>query len=467
MKSSKLVTLLGSLTKIERREFDKFLHSQYFNQREDVRLLFQFLLLDMEQDDGSLAKEKAFSAIYPGKKYDEKQIRYTMSFLYGLLRQYLTQKELEANPIQQQLLTIKALRKRKVQKLFDAEWQATKKELDSMPQKNIDTHYYSYSLHNEQLLDAIAKSRSATPGFTELSKELTNFFLANVLHHACLSKSYQTIAKLNYTPELLPQVLEHVSNNDYSKVPAVLTYFHCYQMLAGEEALNGFRHLMEDIEHLGKHFTKHELKDLHILALNFCIRKVNEGHEDYKPELFKLYKSGLSNGVFLEDGQLSRFTYKNIVASGLGLNQFDWVKNFIEEHKAFLDKKYRQSSYCFNLALYHFKKEEYTDAMLLLQQVGTDDLLNNLNARRILLRIYYDLGEWEALHSLLDSFQNYIYRKKDLGYHREFYLNLIRTTRKLIHLDLHDKRLVSQLRSEIESKENVYEKTWLLEKLGA
>jgi hypothetical protein len=465
MKSSKLVETLGALTKPELRELDKFLRSPYFNQRSDVLQLKDYLVANLGKDEKALSKPVVFAAIFPESAYDEKLIRYIMSFLYQLVKNYLLQKELESQPAQSQLIMVRALRKRGVQRVFDAEWQQAEKNLQSHPHKNFDAHFFNYSLHNEKLMDAISKSRGSTPGFRELSSELTKFFIANTLHQSCLALSYQTIAKLDFTPDLLPQVLEKVESSDYSDTPAILIYYHCYQMLVGHEPLRNFQLLRQDIQEFGHCFPKSELKDLHVLALNFCIRNVNEGREQFKYEAFELYKSGLANGVFIEDNQLSRFTYKNIVAIGLGLNEYDWVRSFIEAYMPFLSKKYRESTYCFNLALYHFKKEEYSEAMSLLQQVGTDDLLNNLNARRMLLRIYYDLGETEALYSLLDSFQTYIYRKKDLGYHRDLYLNLIRSIRKLLNIDLSNKQQTEQLRQEIESKDRIAEKQWLLEKL--
>ncbi len=463
---SKLMELLGIFSKNELREIHKFLRSPYHNQREDVVKLFEYLSSNCSLEGGNILKTLVFTSIFPGQAYDEKQLRYIMSFLFQLLKKYLTLKEIESQPLQFQLFTVKALRKRNVQRVFDLEWQATKKALSTQQYKNQDLHFQLYQLHNEQLLDAIGKSRSSTPGFSELSKELTYYFIANTLHQSCLGLSFQNIGNTQTNPELLDEVLDYIRANDLSEVPAVQIYYHCHQMLVGNEPVKNFQLLRNDILMFGDYFPKTELKDLNVIALNFCIRKVNEGNNDFKTEAFELYKAGLKKGVFIDDNQLSRFTYKNIVASGLGLNEFEWVRNFIEEYKPFLAKKYRESAYCFNLALYHFKKEDYASAMSLLQKVGTDDVLNNMNARRMLLRIYYDLNENEALHSLLDSFQTYIYRKKDLGYQRDLYLNLIKYIRKLFQVDFRNRSQVDALKQEIEATERIAEKAWLLDKLA-
>jgi hypothetical protein len=63
------------------------------------------------------------------------------------------------------------------------------------------------------------------------------------------------------------------------------------------------------------------------------------------------------------------------------------------------------------------------------------------------------------LASLLDSFAVFIRRQKDLGYHRESYLNLIKFTKKLAK-----KGLNPQLAEAIRQTAAVAEREWLLEK---
>ena len=183
-------------------------------------------------------------------------------------------------------------------------------------------------------------------------------------------------------------------------------------------------------------------------------------------EALELYKEGLQQQIFFENGILSPFHYKNIIALGLGLKEFEYVGVFIETYKPFLEKKYRESTYCYNLALLHYRTANYGKAMELLQKVSTKDVFNNLTARRMLVIIYYDQGNFEALYSLLDSFQNYVYRKKGLGYHRKLYLNFIKFTRKLLQLEAMTEKQIIALRSTILATRNVAEKEWLLGKIS-
>jgi hypothetical protein len=101
----------------------------------------------------------------------------------------------------------------------------------------------------------------------------------------------------------------------------------------------------------------------------------------------------------------------------------------------------------------------------LLQEVSLKEVLFNLDARRVLMRIYYELGEFSALDSLLESFTVYLHRQKNLGYHKNNYQNLIKFVKKLLHSDLKNAVLKAELTLDIENTVELTERDWLLAQL--
>ncbi len=85
----------------------------------------------------------------------------------------------------------------------------------------------------------------------------------------------------------------------------------------------------------------------------------------------------------------------------------------------------------------------------------------------MLLQIYYETGADNALFSLLDSFQRYLNRQKNLGYHRELYANLIQFTRRLLQLTKRDKIGQQHLSADITNANAVAERAWLLAQLNS
>ena len=102
----------------------------------------------------------------------------------------------------------------------------------------------------------------------------------------------------------------------------------------------------------------------------------------------------------------------------------------------------------------------------LLRDTDQADLLINLYAKNLLLKIYYELGEFKLLDSFLDAFQIYLRRKKDIASHKKNYWNMIYYTQKLMKVNPFNTSAKEKLKAKIESEEVLLERPWLLEQLG-
>ena len=465
MQDSRLLEIFQKLDKKELRELGKFVRSPFHNQRKDVIDLFNYLLQWTKKPTMAVSKRAVFPIVFPNEIYKEKKIRYTMSFLYQAIKNFLAIQEWRTHPTHQQIDVVKALRKKGLGRLFEQEFRIAEKMLQQQSYRHQDFYLQNYHLQKEKYLFTISQTRGQVAGLAEMSNAMDVFFIANKLQQSAHALTHLALHQSNFQPQMLEEVLQHLTHRDFAEQKVVAVYFHCLKMLTEKESLLHFQTLRQLINQGGDLFPPQELQDIYTFALNYCIKRLNAREDFFHREAFELYKKGLQQGIFLDNKTLSRFNYKNIVALGLGLKEWDWVEQFIEDYRPFLEKKYRRSTYAFNLALLHYKKGNYEKAMVLLQQIGTSDVLNNLNARRMLVRIYYDFKEFDALYSLLDSFQNYIYRRKELGYHRELYLNFIKFTRRLLQLEGYNKAQIKNLREQVLNTKNVAEKDWLLERI--
>jgi hypothetical protein len=168
-------------------------------------------------------------------------------------------------------------------------------------------------------------------------------------------------------------------------------------------------------------------------------------------------------GAFLQNGHLSRFTYTNIAQAGMGLGEFAWVAHFLEEHKKHLPPELREPVSQFNLARLFYETDRPAEAMHCLRNVEHDDIIHNLAAKTLLVKIYYEQGELNALDSLLDSVSAYIRRKKVLGYHRDSYLSFVKILRFMVSLDLTRAQNRSIIRDKIAAMSVLAERAWLTE----
>lgn len=83
----------------------------------------------------------------------------------------------------------------------------------------------------------------------------------------------------------------------------------------------------------------------------------------------------------------------------------------------------------------------------------------------MLLKMYFENGEFDALDSLLDIFRTMVNRKRMLGYHKSHYLGIIRFTKKLMELRPGDQAGAEELRHKILAVERLPEKNWLMQQL--
>lgn len=468
MHNSRLLELFLCLSKKEIRDLRKFVNSPFHNQRKDVIQLFEYLATHARSAKPySLEKEVVFAQVYETQPYEEKKMRYAMSFLYKTIQSFLGYQAYQSDALLAQKTLLQAIRQKGSNRLFESSLKAAEEELDRQTLRHPEFHLQAFQIQEEQYLFKASENRLTNLGLEEASRQLDVFFIANKFKHAALALAHQQVGKSQLKLDFLDYTLAQVDQQHrYLDQPAVAVYYHCVKMMLEEEALPHFRQLRYLMQTYQAQFPVPELRGLYIFALNFCIKRLNAQEGFFKREAFRIYQEGLDTGVFYDNGKLSRFNYKNIVALGLGLEEYGWVAHFIENYKDDLDPKVKESTYNFNLALLHYKTLNYTQAMKHLQKIDTDDVLNNLNARRMLACIYYEQGQTEPLYSLLDSFQNYIYRKPQLGYHKNHYLNFIKFMRKLLQKEQYSAEQLDRLKTEIMATQDIVEKVWLLGKLG-
>lgn len=460
MEKSSLCQLIRTFSPVELREVRKFLRSPFYNQRQDLIDLFEWL-----STEPAPAQEKAWQHLFGLVPYDEQKFRLLMSYLHRLLEQYLTVKEWQDDLLNRQVYLAKAYRKRQMDAAFGKTQLQLEKALEAQPLRNAHFHDTRYKIQWEAHQLAYTQNPTDVSRLQSLSSAADVIYLAQKLRLICLLSAHESVYQSERQSEVNEAILALAERPEMSALPAVAVYLHCYRMLRnpGEEIhFQRFKQLLLGQSGL---FFEEEMNGLFILAVNYCVRRINAGEGRFFAEALDLYKEGLSKQYLLENGVLSRFTYHNIVAAGLHTGELDWVHFFIHEYKNRLEKQYRDSSFSFNLARLEYARRRYELVLELLQRANYRDPLLNLAAKTLLLKTYYDLDEIETLESHLDAMRNYIHRKRVLGYHRTNYLNIIRYTEKLIRLNPNDKNAVYMLRQEIEQETVLTEKAFFQKNL--
>ncbi len=464
MHNSRLLQLFEHLREQEFRELKQFVRSPFHNQREDVVQLFDFL---RRNRDRALQPEQLFAAAYPGRPFDARQLTYVQSYLLQVIEEYFTISEMRKDTAQRQLLLVRSYRRHGLEAGFRKQVRRLQRTLQVDERGNLAKHHVRYQLAMEEYDLQKNRRRDASLNLHYPTEQLDIFLLGSRLRQACTMLAHERLSEVHYQDSLLTHLIAFIEAPEQVsllEVPAIALYYYCYKSMLEENDAH-FQRLRELIQRYRQQFDVEEQLEFYIAAINYGIRQLNQGRREYVRQTFELYREGLQEEVFIERGEISQFNFKNIIALGLGLQEYDWVEQFLHSYKPFLEATNREQNYNYNLAKLYYEKQEFDKAMQLLQEVKYEDVLPNLTAKILLLKIYYELGEKEVLYSFLHSFERLVRRQRRLGYHKQNYLNLILTVRRLLHLNPFDRTASSKLRSNIEGIEALPEKQWLLRQL--
>lgn len=461
MKKSRLEQLIAQFSKKELKNLQKFVASPYFNSQ---RGLSELLSYYVNNQAPVLNKVAAYQVIFPNKKFDETDFRLHKSYLFRLIEKYIAYEEIKNKEF---LLKQKIMEGFKRRNLSEFALRSIRKAEESKEKQLLrNADYYEHTFHinlTQFAYDAILKPTEKFNSDTFSNLDITYFI--RKLNFACFLLSHQNTYKLAYDLSFIDIILKEINSKKLLVVPAIATYYYCYLTLAKPSEVQHFEDFKQLLLKNSALFSKSETRNFYLLAINFCIQKINKGSDGFFHQALDLYKGGLSNQALLENGILSRFTYHNIVKAGIQTANFEWVAHFIDDYKKALEKRYQESAYSFSKAHLAYHKKKYAEVLDLLQTSNYRDLLLNLGAKTLLLKVYYELAEFNLLHSHLDAMKNFIRRKRVIGYHKTNYLNIIRLTQKLLGLNVYDKSAVLALQEKIENEPVLTEKKWLLEQL--
>lgn len=463
MQKSVLAEIAGSLNRKEMRDIQKWLQSPAHNQRQDVIRLFDYLCKNLANDDESADKEKAWKAVFPGQPYDDAYMRQVMYFLLKAIEEFLVFSEFTSDKVQYQLALTRIYRKRKLEKAYKQAHRLGAEHLDRQPLRNGHYLLNKFFLEQEEHEHRMSITQHAPANLQETADALEKWFIEERLR---ISKDmlahHRIYQKISYNHGLLEETLIYANRNKLLEEPAIAVYYFTYMALINPSEEPYFDKLEHFIHTQMEHFDQPEVRTLYLAALNYCAAKVNQGNLDYCRRALQFYRQGLDTGILIENNQITSYTFSNAVAFAMKIGEFDWAENFIENYQKYLEEKHRKGTVNFSLSRLYFEKGDYDKAQRYLVEFEYDDMLQNIVAKTMLLKIYYEQDELDAFESLLESLRIYLRRKEALDPARKTaYKNMISLMKKLLHLNIYSKSQKEKFRQLILQTNPIAEREWL------
>lgn len=465
MVNSKLYEILSTFSGHDWNRAKKLLKSPFFNEDGEVEQLFEYLL-NQYKSTGTLPedREKLYCLSMKKSAYNDKHMRYLLSFLTGHMENYLVQKDLESEKVEFLNLKHRALASRGKLKSATYVSSLLEKELESIHSAESFRLRFHSSMQSMEM-NAKQQQRKVPLEFDTALDALDGFYVARKLRLACEIFNAQNILNRQYSIRLLEEIKSIADDEKFKLYPSISVYHLVLKTLTEPDNEEHFRELRSMVLTTGKLFSANEEEELYQYLKNYCIKKLNTGKTNYVNELFDIYKSSLKNSRNLKPGKLSPWEFKNIVTVGLRLREFDWVKSFIDLYVRYLDPQHQKNATVYNMANWHFNKKEYAQTLRLFQQVEFTDLYYQLDTRAILLKTYFETQAVDSFFYHASAFRTFLSRNRLISdYQKKIYRNLIKYSVQLMR-DIGNTSKVKEIYDEILEVKQIADFRWLEEKM--
>ncbi len=471
MYSNKLYSSLSYFDKYEQNRLNKYINSPYFNKNESLVFLFEILIKHINKErKGSKFEEidklELWNKIYPDKKFNDVRFRKLNSELLKLVEGFLAQQTYEANSLYQATHFLEAIGRKKMSNLYSSAIRTARRLSEQQEHKPADYFYYQYQIErNYYELTSKEYRKSARQNIEEIANNLDRFYLGEKLKYYCSVLSHQYFVSHEYKLLFMEEIISHIEKIDYEAIPQISVYYQIYKTQIEVDNVDHYYKLKELLDKHSSIFPENEANIIYEHALNYCIRKINEGKQQFFKEYFDVYVDLLNNELILTEGELDPWHFKNIIAAATRLEKYNWTEKFIHDYKERLPEESRENAISFNLARLYFFQEKYDKVISLLNEVEYDDITYNIGSKALLVKTFFETNEIEVLFSISDSFRVYLQRNKNIPSQRkQIYLNLIKFTKKLAKLTPGDKKGIDKIKKEIEKTDSGID-PWILEKI--
>lgn len=480
MRDSKLLEIIRLFSQEEQEKLQRFLQASYFSQGKeaaDLLRLYEYILAQAPHfTEEALRKETVFAVLYPAEAFQKGRIEKRMTALLKRIEQYIIQIELEKQGTTDYggLLLARFFRSRNQDKRFEQQRKKLLRNWKENPIRSEEDWYLQYLLAKEEVLFASAKNqRSGDLGLPELFFELDRYYILTRLEYTVLQLAQNIHVSLDMEGELqhFESWLASLEGSKMLQEPVVQIYYQAFRLLRqhGEESRELFdllRASLQDYQHL---LPVDQQKVLQSLLRIHASARCNQANSQFLRPAFELYVEHLEAGHILYDHKLPPSTYRNLVTLGLRNHEYAWVDAFLEKRWPVTSgPESSEEAYSFNRANLLFHQGEY-EASLDLLMPKYEDLYYQLAARRLEIKIYYELQS-PILDARMEAFKVYIFRLAKQGLPqkpKDGNNHFLDSLRQICHpKTLNNPERIERIHARLAEKQIVAERNWLEQKIA-
>ncbi len=477
MINSKLTGILGSFSKGELKEFEKFVNSPFFNKgRNYLPFLQQLKKFHPKFEDTKMTPEYIFTRLYPSKKFNKQIIWNLTTNLTRLAEEYL----FFINSKKNKFNRLTGIADEFANRGLNSYYLKVVEEMAKFTgETGIDPQFFQrnitiqnnmityYQLEDKQHLlcqNVLEEGKwhilSIVRNLSRIVNDLvTNAFMYNARYD--INIPFEFVKNLD-----LQNVIKYAKEKKY-EYSDILEIYYCSILAAlNKNDTSPYYRLKELFEKNHTKFSDLEKHDISTTLSNYCNLRVNEGKAEFKKEIFKINRFEVENGIAFPKNSPSKIIYIQILRSALTANEIDWAKNFAENYIGKLKHSHQKPVFAMANAFINSKLGNHPAVLENLKNIRCIDVRDKINVRSLQIRTYYELGETETVLYHIDSMKHFLNSNPSVSEQSKqsqllFLSYLQRLTSAKEKLDVYDTQLLSE---EIKTDTSLIHKEWLLEK---
>ncbi|MEL7423501.1 MAG: hypothetical protein AAFN81_10950 [Bacteroidota bacterium] len=456
----KITQIIASLQEVECRQLKLWLESPAHNRRPEVLQLFEELVQAIHYLGVEPNAESIHKRIFPKLAYQAQRLRQHCHYLLRATEAWLSHSSKEAAI---DLSLLQTYRERQLGKLFEQTYRRFLAALEQQPYRNAEYYLQRWELARERYAWDSTRGRTAELNLEEQERFLQIATLGLKLRQACLTKAEQQVSNQQIEVPMLAEINRQAQQDQYQTIPMLQVYtlaLTLYNPQPSEVSFQAFTNAFDQQAYI---FPAPEARDLLLLGINYGIRRINAGQEQYLRACLTLFQRGLANALLLEQNRLDALTYNNIAGIAIRLGELEWAIDFLDSYRPKLDARSREAVYSLNRARIAYTQRDYKTALQLLSTVNDRDLIHQMSARILQLKIYVDTEEVDFALNHIRNTRTYLKRRKNKGYHAQNYTNILRLTEAWCKLPPYDRKALQDWYGQVQETTPLTEREWLLQ----
>lgn len=474
MHNNSLIKLLRSFTPKEISDFRDFLLSPYFNKKNSVIKLFDIIRKYYpEFADEEISKENVHKKLFPGKNYNDTNLRVLVHNLNELAKNFIAYRYFESNKFEYDFSQFMGLMNKQQFSSLDKTISRLKNDLENYSFSAEEHNYYRFRLEYENIFFlsvshiGIFEKFLEKADFEKVFYYLSSFYYINSMRLYINILNLKLIYKKEFSTDHFKKMITLIDKSIFTDNPVIEIYYGIIKLFDVGDQDKYFFRIKEILGHIRDTLHEDDLREIYINLTNYCNRKITAGVFNFRKEKFEIYKEENEIKLYVVNGFMPTVYYKNLVILALSLDEYLWVKEFIQSYKNELHPDSKDNFYNYCMALYEFDMKKFDRSLEFLSKIKFDELYLKYDSKILQLMIYFETGEEESLISSLQAYRHFLTNNKLLPENKkELYTNFYKFFSRIFNSKIkNDKLELGRIKDSIPSDMKIFNKDWLIRKI--